>query len=356
MKRKHKHSKPKLNALTRNLDAPNHGTRCRKMNKAAWYLLTSESGASFSTAATNRSRYRIFEKFIKMRFGITSMNLLDRSHIMAYGDHLLDRIEHEELSVKTAKNYLSAINVVHELARRDETLYLEPKEVFPRQSHIRTESRALSDEDIELMLKRLAQLRYDDLYKDDFNLSDRQRMAADRLEPLIQLQFHFGLRIKESILLDAKKAYKRAYQGSEVIVIDRGTKGGRKREVPIRDRMGFDILYQAAKAQGNHNCLIPDSLELYQFMKSCYAVAKMIHLPGFHSLRHHYAQERYREETNTPCPLEANRKHGRDHLNFMAEHLGVDLEESKRIDTEAREQVAEELGHGRKEITNSYTG
>jgi hypothetical protein len=59
---------------------------------------------------------------------------------------------------------------------------------------------------------------------------------------------------------------------------------------------------------------------------------------GLHGLRAAYACERYQVLTGSPAPV--------------AGGSGVDRE----ADREAREIVAEELGHGRTDVTNEYLG
>ena len=58
-----------------------------------------------------------------------------------------------------------------------------------------------------------------------------------------------------------------------------------------------------------------------------------------HGLRHAYAQDRYKELTGRVAPVIDNKTAKRDVLDKVA-----------------RLQIARELGHGRKDVTNSYLG
>jgi len=59
--------------------------------------------------------------------------------------------------------------------------------------------------------------------------------------------------------------------------------------------------------------------------------------------------------TGESCPL-ASGRFREDNIRAIAETNGVTLEEARRIDAEARAEIAEELGHGRDEITRTYLG
>ncbi len=63
-----------------------------------------------------------------------------------------------------------------------------------------------------------------------------------------------------------------------------------------------------------------------------------------HGLRHHYAQERYRELTGWECPANGGPK---------SKAL---TPEQKLIDREARLTISGELGHEREQVTAQYVG
>ena len=63
-----------------------------------------------------------------------------------------------------------------------------------------------------------------------------------------------------------------------------------------------------------------------------------------HGLRHHYAQDRYRELTGWECPANCGPK---------SKEL---TPTQKEIDREARMTITQELGHGRLQVVSQYVG
>jgi site-specific recombinase XerC len=138
----------------------------------------------------------------------------------------------------------------------------------------------------------------------------------------LKLQAAFGLRREESISW---------------------TKGGRERQVPIRTPAQRDLLEEVKQLVGQWS-LIPRTKtydgQLQRFKAQCMKAG--IH--KVHGLRHHYAQERYRELTGWACPA----KRGP-----AAKTLDP---EQRSIDREARAIISAELGHSREQITAVYIG
>lgn len=106
---------------------------------------------------------------------------------------------------------------------------------------------------------------------------------------------------------------------------------------------------------------IPASMSYQQmakFLKNQYASFKeTVDLDRFspHGNRHAYAQERFIQLTGEQCPL-ASGRFGEDNLRAIAESRGASMDEAREIDSGARVEIAEELGHGRDEITRTYLG
>ena len=125
----------------------------------------------------------------------------------------------------------------------------------------------------------------------------------------------------------------------------RGTKGGRKRYVPI----DTDARLQAIKlAQGlviGENDSISDpQLTLVQairhlrYVMERFGVTKKALGVVPHGLRHQYAADEYQEATGSPAPVNG----------------GHAVE--RTLDLTARQAIAEKLGHGRTQIINAYIG
>jgi integrase len=167
----------------------------------------------------------------------------------------------------------------------------------------------------------------------------------------MELQRWLGLRFKESVLLNAKHAYQQA-KICRFVDITNGTKGGRKRTVPVNAN-ALSALEKAISIQNGHS-LIPKNQSYKAFRNHCYQIA-VKHGFNFHSERHAYAQRRYQELARVPA-LVTTQVTKNQWLDYIAEHRGVDQEQALEIDSTARLQVSEELGHSREEVTRVYIG
>ena len=157
---------------------------------------------------------------------------------------------------------------------------------------------------------------------------------------VLRLQQEFGLRKKEGFLLDARRCDKGPY-----LVLDRGTKGGQRRQVPIVTDEQRKLL-AAVKVQ---NRTTPGgTLVSGASLKGAFNEYKlgMAHaeLTHGHGLRHGYAQARYETLTGWPSPKSGGLKPGQ--LS----------EDDLVIDARVRAELALELGHKRAGVMNTYIG
>lgn len=190
---------------------------------------------------------------------------------------------------------------------------------------------------------------------EDYGIGQRERFRGDRSvrldpdklarvpDPLVrmslQLQAAFGLRREEAIKF--RVAY--ADRGDRLILKPSWTKGGRYREIPLTHPRQREIL-DRLRAQVGDRALIPDGMtyrDQLQRYKHGIVVAGM---GRGHGLRHAYAQWRYKVLTGLPCPARGGAPAGQ-----------MDAERRAR-DLWARELIAEELGHGRIDVTDAYLG
>jgi hypothetical protein len=155
----------------------------------------------------------------------------------------------------------------------------------------------------------------------------------------LKLQAAFGLRREESIKIRPDWADR----GDKLVLKDSWTKGGREREIPIRNGAQRDLLEEAKQFAGTGS-LIPKEMiyvdQLQRFKAQCMKAG--IH--HVHGHRHHYAQERYRELTGWACPAQGGP---------TSKQLTPD---QKAADREARLTISSELGHGRDQVTAIYLG
>ncbi len=113
----------------------------------------------------------------------------------------------------------------------------------------------------------------------------------------LRLQAAFGLRRGESIKIRPEWADR----GDRLALKDTWTKGGRPREIPIRNAEQRQVLDEA-KALAGRGSLIPAERsyveQLRRFEYQCAAAGAH----RIHGHRHQYAQTRYRELTGWPAP------------------------------------------------------
>lgn len=96
--------------------------------------------------------------------------------------------------------------------------------------------------------------------------------------------------------------------------------------------------------RSSRNSLIPNAMRYVEQLKRFETQCNKVGIHHVHGLRHHYAQERYRELTGWECPANGGPK---------SKAL---TPEQKLIDREARLTISGELGHEREQVTAQYVG
>ncbi|WP_051299700.1 integrase domain-containing protein [Methylobacter luteus] len=312
----------------------NFGIGSRNMFDAGRMVLRKRSRNGFKTQDDYIDRWRLFCEYAKDN-GVTKMEKVSREFVIGYGQHLQRQLEAGVYrSASAPKNYLSAVNCVMRLATGGQWQTVKPGADcgIQKRSYIPKATKALSD-------RKHVQAQQD---------------VSERIAHLLALQRTFGLRFKESCLLNPKTALKQA-EKSGTITVKAGTKGGRPRRVPCTEA-GKAVLAQASQIQHGKS-MVPvgdDYISYYQFRQACYAQAVVANL-CFHAERHAYAQNRYRELVKAPCPLEAGWEH-KGRIAKLAEYLAMPAAEAKELDRSARLQISMELGHSRVEISHAYLG
>jgi hypothetical protein len=179
------------------------------------------------------------------------------------------------------------------------------------------------------------------------NVSKAIKLEPERLaridDPYTQMSLKlkeaFGFRRKESIMI--RPAW--ADRGDRLVLQDNWTKGGREREIPIRNAEQRRVLDQAKLLAGKGS-LIPKGMRYVDQLQRFKAQCDKVGINHVHGLRHRYAQERYRELTGWECPANGGPK---------SKQL---TPEQKTIDHEARMTITQELGHGRPQLVSQYVG
>lgn len=173
----------------------------------------------------------------------------------------------------------------------------------------------------------------------DLNTEKLNKISDPNVRLSLKLQEAFGLRREESIKFIAAWAD----QGDKLILKASWCKGGREREIPIRNQLQRDVLNEVLVFSKGKS-LIPtgksykEQLRLYEYHTAKVGLDKM------HGLRHAYAQQRYLELTGRLAPAVGGK---------TSKELTV---EEKLLDKQARLTISAELVHEREQVTAIYLG
>ena len=173
----------------------------------------------------------------------------------------------------------------------------------------------------------------------ELTASDLAKITDPYTQMSLQLQVAFGLRREESIKIRPEWADR----GDRLALKDTWTKGGRAREIPIRNEEQRRVLDEAKRFAGRGSLIPADKRyveQLRRFEHQC--VKAGIH--RVHGHRHQYAQTRYRELTGWAAPAAGGPR---------SKELTAT---QKVIDQEARLTISSELGHARTQILGIYVG
>ena len=151
------------------------------------------------------------------------------------------------------------------------------------------------------------------------------------------LQAAFGLRREEAIKFSPSYADK----GGKITLKASWTKGGKARDIPIRDEAQRRLLNEVRQFVGR-GALIPANKNYYQQLRTYERNTLNAGLNKNHGLRHAYAQHRYEELTGWQCPAAGGPR------------WRVLTSEQRDNDTHARQIISRELGHERIAIVSVY--
>ena len=295
----------------------NFGWRHRDMSVAGERAMR-ETGASFATIATTIERFEQFKQFARSE-GVGRMERISPELVREYGSQVAERVERGELSPAYAQNLVSSVNTVMAAATRGEWRSVSPT----RECGISIRDNVRSTPTPE-------------------RINTQNLKLTERQSAVVNLAQDLGLRSKEASLLDARSAYAQAIERG-VVRIEDGTKGGRERELPITNQRQIDTLREAAQAQGDARAVMTPEQNWREWREvglreARETVAEAAGARGLHDLRATYAAERYQAITGHPAPCNGG------------------TISDRAADREAREQIAQELGHGRIDVVSAYIG
>jgi hypothetical protein len=307
----------------------NYGLQSRDASKAGSFALQDaarEGTMSYSTAATVAERWSQFVEWARDEENARWMEDYTREMTIAYGQELAEKVENGEMSAAYAQNLVSAVNTVMTLATHGQWESVSPTKDCGIAERSTTRDEAPGG------LDRAAYERALDAVREQ---------VGERAAAAVELMRELGLRSKEASVIDARAAYSEALSRNAV-TISAGTKGGRDREVPIISERQLSALERAAEAQGSDRSMIPASESWRSWregdLRDAREIVQSYTGSGLHDLRAAYSCERYQVLTGHAAPVAGG---------------GV---VDRAADREAREIIAQELGHGRTDVTNEYLG
>jgi hypothetical protein len=179
----------------------------------------------------------------------------------------------------------------------------------------------------------------------------------------VELMREFGMRFQEA----AKFRPSENYKENRVDIIY-GTKGGRDREIIKGEQLGdprtLDLrnyrqkdLIQRLDRYLTNRGIVSLSQEHQKYKQFVNASAHQHRKVGMtkegvgtsHGLRHAYAQDRYSDITGWKSPATMTVEERKEFRDLMTQ-------EDREKDRLARQEVSEELGHGRSQVASNYIG
>lgn len=275
---------------------------------------------SFSTQAARKDILaQTGRQLLEMGYRNLGAQGLKPKHVQS----LLERWRGEGLAVATMKNRMAhlrwwaeKINKQNVIPRTNDELELGRRRYITNQ----TKARDLPDSALE-------------------------KIKDVRLKVSLELQRAFGLRREECLKFQPVHALngKHVQDASCIQLAPTWCKGGRAREVPIRNDYQRDVLQRALALVGKGS-MIPIDKKYVQWLGRYEQDTKRAGLSKMHGLRHQYAQNRYHEITGWNAPVCGGP---------VRKELG---EDQLKLDLQARLNISKELGHNREAITSIYLG
>jgi len=286
------------------------------MKKLNWDLAQLHKRNRDGSYATQAARARNLDLAARQLDEIGYKNMRATSLKTRHVEALVQHWQKEELSAGTIKNRLSHLRWW--------------AEKIGNPSLIPTDNMSLGVEDRQYVTNESKATVLD----------DRMQQVNDaHVRMSLELQQAFGLRREEAM----KLAPSWADQGNRLVLKDSWTKGGKPREIPIRNDEQRATLDRAHKVAGQGS-LIPGSRTYVQQMRVYERECQQAGLHKMHGLRHAYAQQRYQELTGRDCPALG----GKPSRELTPEE--------READQAARLQISQELGHEREQVTAIYLG
>jgi hypothetical protein len=323
--------------------------------KIAYYV---SEACKNGTASAKKifSALRDFAAFLRSEYELRDLEKVRRYHMEHYARRLRMELENDEKKTSTTAGYVSALNSVFIIFKCEQNVISAKEFGIERGDRYDNENKAASDEVTKAVLDAL--LRW-------YGATGDIRYLA--LWHSVRLQRTAGLRFRESTQI--KIAMKTFTNNIVCLVRGDGVKNVQPRTFRVRDisafidAQQFVIEHRHIFAKGS---LIPSDLSYDAYKGFAYRVMERLNEEmgfdfGYHAFRHAYAHESYRLKwvdrvrVAVECPVEVQ-KFGNSWVEYVMQETGMLENEVKDMDNAIRLDVSEELGHHRKDITNTYLG
>jgi hypothetical protein len=301
--------------------------------------------------------------FLRDNYGIRDISECTQEIYDSYCRDLYMRLldEDDGLSSSSTSGYVSALNKVFEA--HGVGLHARASEFgISRGERFSNENRSIREEDYLAIRNELTRL-----YKEKFDI------LYIVMRGLFDMQREMGLRFRESAQM---KIINKDFSKNVVSLDEKGDGAKNSRErtftsvndlVRTREHQSFIREHKHTFSRGSS---IPGDMIYKQFEDwAGYHLTKIVRKLGivlpdnvkFHGNRHHYALKSYstkwekRTGHKVLCSVEIG-EFGGDWVTYAADLTGLSREEVFQIDGEIRDQVSDELGHGRIDVVNTYAG
>ncbi len=289
----------------------------------------------FNTRATHKQRVKTFIKYCKQA-SMRDFRDIDKPFILQFGVYVKGRLESDHkwpdgsvdkrISIAYAHNVISTVNILMRAFRGDDQLKISGREVLGVcRKGLRT--REIQADVVDMQ-----------------HAANRAIAAGFELgAAVMMLARAWGMRVREAILQDLDRMQREIVATGEATILE-GCKGGRKskdRTIKINEFRQAALDYAIEVRPPDSKNLLSETDTVKRFLlrelNPCRPLLKNSGVPTFHELRAGFAQDIYEEILQGPSPLKQPIR-------------------DKIMDRIARDEVARQLGHGRRAIAGAYVG
>jgi site-specific recombinase XerC len=284
----------------------------KQLARSFYMTLSCDNFGAYATRVDRRQiLMSVAKELVELGYKIPSVQQLKRKHVVA----LTENWQKKNLGNGTIKNRVAALRHLAVLINKPEIIPSNADLKIGRRRSIAVKNRAIFNPDLTGITNKGVRIS-------------------------LELQRCFGLRREESLKIKPIAAD----HGGKLVLLGSWCKGNRPREIPIRTQEQRYWLNEAKQfVKRADQSLIPADKS---YIRHRYFYDKQLQKIGIrsHSLRHGYAQQRYKELTGWDAPIAGGPQ--RNALDAAQRHQ----------DTLARMILSEELGHSRVVIIRNYCG